>query len=110
MNIIFQLSSNLTANELKAYGKAGAVAEEVLSSIRTVFSYNGQTREQKRFDKNLESKNIFDSYRYERHLGEARKSGIKKGAVSGVAIGLLWFLVYCEYALGISFYILFVSL
>ena len=38
--------------ELKAYGKAGAIAEEVLSSIRTVLSYNGQTREEKRFDLN----------------------------------------------------------
>ena len=36
--------------ELKAYGKAGAVAEEVFSSIRTVLSYNGQEREKKRFD------------------------------------------------------------
>lgn len=35
--------------ELSAYGKAGAVAEEVFSSIRTVFAYNGQEREQKRF-------------------------------------------------------------
>jgi hypothetical protein len=43
--------------ELKAYGKAGAVAEEVFSSIRTVFSYNGQEREVNRFDFN---------YRYSR--------------------------------------------
>jgi len=35
--------------ELKAYGKAGAVAEEVFSSIRTVLCYNGQTREENRF-------------------------------------------------------------
>jgi hypothetical protein len=34
--------------ELRAYGKAGAIAEEVFSSIRTVFSYNGQSREEKR--------------------------------------------------------------
>ncbi|CAF4953997.1 unnamed protein product, partial [Rotaria magnacalcarata] len=42
-----RLASSLTAMELKAYGKAGAIAEEVLSSIRTVFAYNGQIREQK---------------------------------------------------------------
>jgi len=35
--------------ELKAYGKAGAIAEEALSSIRIIFSYNGQEREKKRF-------------------------------------------------------------
>jgi hypothetical protein len=38
----------MTSNELKAYAKAGAVAEEVLSSIRTVFSYNGGEYELKR--------------------------------------------------------------
>lgn len=37
--------------ELKAYGKAGSVAEEVFSSIRTVFAYSGQKREQERFDR-----------------------------------------------------------
>ena len=35
--------------ELHAYGKAGAVAEEVISAIRTVFCYNGQEREINRF-------------------------------------------------------------
>ncbi len=42
----------MTALELKAYGKAGSVAEEVFSSIRTVLSYNGQKREEARFDLN----------------------------------------------------------
>ncbi|CAF3869833.1 unnamed protein product, partial [Rotaria sp. Silwood1] len=37
--------TSLTATELKAYGKAGAIAEEVISSIRTVLSYNGQEKE-----------------------------------------------------------------
>lgn len=36
--------------ELKAYERAGAIAEEVFSSIRTVFSYNGQQREEKRLN------------------------------------------------------------
>ena len=34
--------------ELKAYAKAGAVAEEVLSAIRTVYAFNGQQKELKR--------------------------------------------------------------
>ncbi|CAF5218780.1 unnamed protein product, partial [Rotaria magnacalcarata] len=42
-----RLASGLTAMELKAYGRAGAVAEEVFSSIRTVLSYGGQEREEK---------------------------------------------------------------
>jgi hypothetical protein len=40
----------MTTIELKAYGKAGAVAEEVVSSIRTVFAYNAQEREAQRFE------------------------------------------------------------
>jgi hypothetical protein len=39
----------VTITELRAYGKAGAVAEEVISSIRTVLSYNGQEKEIQRF-------------------------------------------------------------
>jgi ATP-binding cassette subfamily B (MDR/TAP) protein 1 len=35
--------------ELTAYSKAGSIAEEVFSSIRTVVCYNGQEREEKRF-------------------------------------------------------------
>ncbi|CAF1145696.1 unnamed protein product [Adineta ricciae] len=83
--VLSQFASSLTAKELKAYGRAGAVAEEVFSAIRTVFCYNGQERETKR---------------YEYHLDEAKKSGIRKGAISGSSMGLVWFLIYCAYALG----------
>ena len=34
--------------EIQAYERAGSVAEEVFSSIRTVFAYNGQQREKER--------------------------------------------------------------
>ena len=44
----------MTAKELKAYGKAGAVAEEVLNAVRTVNSFHGQDKETERYDKNLE--------------------------------------------------------
>ncbi len=36
--------------ELEENGKANAIAEEVFSSIRTVLSYNGQEKEQQRFE------------------------------------------------------------
>ena len=39
----------LTGKELKAYAKAGAVAEEVLGAIRTVYAFNGQQKECKRY-------------------------------------------------------------
>ena len=34
--------------EVEAYGQAGAVANEVLSSIRIVTAYNGQQKESER--------------------------------------------------------------
>jgi len=46
--------------------------------------------------------NIFVLYRYEKHLGQAKTSGIKKGAMTGLTMGTMWFIIYCEYALGIS--------
>lgn len=39
------MQSNLSAKELKAYGTAGMVAEEVLSSIRTVLAFGGEQKE-----------------------------------------------------------------
>jgi ABC transporter transmembrane region len=44
-----QLISILTKKELAAYAKAGAVAEEVFSAIRTVTAFGGQKKEAKRF-------------------------------------------------------------
>lgn len=40
--------ASFTSKEQTAYARAGAVAEEVLSSIRTVFAFSGQDREIKR--------------------------------------------------------------
>ena len=36
---------SFTGKELKAYAKAGAVAEEVLGAIRTVYAFGGQKKE-----------------------------------------------------------------
>ena len=38
----------MTSQELKAYAKAGAIAEEAISNVRTVFSYNGSAYESRR--------------------------------------------------------------
>ena len=40
-----QVSSSLSNLEQKAYAAAGAVAEEVLSSIRTVVAFGGEDKE-----------------------------------------------------------------
>lgn len=47
-----------------ASGKAGALAEEILAAVRTVYAFSGQKKEIER---------------YEEHLAESRKINIKKG-------------------------------
>ncbi|KAM4705145.1 ATP-binding cassette sub-family B member 5-like [Rhinophrynus dorsalis] len=76
---------SLTSKELSAYAEAGAVAEEVLSSIRTVVTFGGQEKEIKRYTGNL---------------GAAKKYGIKKSIVSQLALGLVYFIIYASYGLG----------
>lgn len=47
--MLLQAVAKLTGRELKAYAKAGAVADEVLSSIRTVAAFGGEKKEVERF-------------------------------------------------------------
>ncbi|CAF1041557.1 unnamed protein product [Rotaria sp. Silwood1] len=83
--IFTRITATMTSQELKAYAKAGAIAEEVLSSIRTVFAYNGAT---------------YESKRYEKHLRSAKLSGIRKGGLNGMLMGGIFCLIFCTYALG----------
>ncbi|CAM4953360.1 unnamed protein product [Rotaria socialis] len=48
--VLLLVTIKMTVIELKAYGKAGIVAEEVISSIRTVLAYNGQEKEIHSYD------------------------------------------------------------
>lgn len=76
--------ARLTGWELKAYAKAGAVADEVLSSIKTVAAFGGEEKEADRYDRNLE---------------EAQKWGVKKGTITGIFQGCLWCIIFLCYAL-----------
>ncbi|NWS93849.1 ABCBB protein, partial [Mionectes macconnelli] len=76
--------AKLTGRELKAYAKAGAVADEVLSSIRTVAAFGGEKKEVERYDKNL----VF-----------AQHWGIRKGIIMGLFTGYMWFIIFLSYAL-----------
>uniref|UniRef100_A0AAR2JHI0 ATP-binding cassette, sub-family B (MDR/TAP), member 11a n=1 Tax=Pygocentrus nattereri TaxID=42514 RepID=A0AAR2JHI0_PYGNA len=76
--------ARLTGRELQAYAKAGAVADEVLSSIRTVAAFGGEDKETDRYDRNLE---------------EAQTWGVKKGAIIGIFQGYLWCIIFFCYAL-----------
>ena len=46
--ILSILTAAFTSKEQKQYASAGAVAEEVLSAIRTVFAFGGETHEMER--------------------------------------------------------------
>ena len=46
--LLLKAVARLTGRELKAYAKAGAVADEVLSSIRTVAAFGGENKEAER--------------------------------------------------------------
>uniref|UniRef100_I3JQF0 ATP-binding cassette, sub-family B (MDR/TAP), member 11a n=1 Tax=Oreochromis niloticus TaxID=8128 RepID=I3JQF0_ORENI len=76
--------ARLTGRELKAYAKAGAVADEVLSSIRTVAAFGGEEKEAERYDRNLV---------------EAQNWGVKRGTIIGVFQGYLWCIIFLCYGL-----------
>ena len=46
--LLLQLIANTVKQEQETYAKAGAIAEEVLSCMRTVIAFNGQQQEIKR--------------------------------------------------------------
>ncbi|KAH3689239.1 hypothetical protein DPMN_191104 [Dreissena polymorpha] len=51
--IMTKLVGKASGAELKAYAKAGAIAEEVLGAIRTVLAFGGEEKECKRYERNL---------------------------------------------------------
>ncbi|XP_004604151.2 ATP-binding cassette sub-family B member 5 [Sorex araneus] len=75
---------SLTSKELNAYSKAGAVAEEVLSSVRTVIAFGAQEKEIQRYTKNLK---------------DAKDVGIKKAIVSKLSLGAVYFFMNGTYGL-----------
>lgn len=75
------------AKSIKAYARAGDVANEVFSQIRTVAAYNGEEHEVSRYD-------LF--------LARAEQAGIDKGKATGFSVGILLFSFYAMY--GISTY------
>ncbi|XP_078273190.1 ATP-dependent translocase ABCB1-like isoform X1 [Rhinoraja longicauda] len=79
-----KILTSFTKQEQNAYAKAGAVAEEALSAIRTVVAFGGQKKEVDRYLKNLI---------------EGKKLGIKKAISSNVAIGFTFLIIYGSYAL-----------
>ncbi|KAG8190233.1 hypothetical protein JTE90_011954 [Oedothorax gibbosus] len=75
MAIMSKIQTSVSREEMQAYGAAGAVAEEVLSAIRTVVSYGGEEKEVQRYNK---------------CLVPARKKGIKRGFITALDGCFTW--------------------
>ncbi|KAK6625886.1 hypothetical protein RUM43_006185 [Polyplax serrata] len=82
--MVCKVQSTLKEKEIEAYGKAGAVAKEVFSSIKTVMAFNGEKKEIERFQNELEA---------------SHKAGIRRGYLSGIGGGVMWFITYSCYAI-----------
>ncbi|KAH1177857.1 hypothetical protein KIL84_011559 [Mauremys mutica] len=76
--------ASFTTKELTAYARAGAVAEEILTSIRTVVAFNGQMKALTKYDVNLEN---------------ARKAGVKKSITTYTSFGFTEFIFFGAFAL-----------
>ncbi|KAJ3357639.1 Multidrug resistance protein 1 [Entophlyctis luteolus] len=68
-----------------AYAEAGAIAQEVLSSLRTVVSFGGQSRELARYTAKLQS---------------AESTGIRGAVVNGLSTGVAFMIIFMTYGLG----------
>ncbi|KAG7971639.1 hypothetical protein I3843_07G145400 [Carya illinoinensis] len=78
------IMSTLSEKGEAAYAEAGKVAEEVISQVRTVYSFVGE-------DKAVEA--------YSKSLKKALKLGKKSGLAKGVGVGFTYGLLFCAWAL-----------
>ncbi|RWR85976.1 ABC transporter B family member 13 isoform X1 [Cinnamomum micranthum f. kanehirae] len=77
------IMSTLSKKGEAAYAEAGKIAEEVISQVRTVYSFVGE-------DRAVEA--------YSKSLTNALKLGKKSGVAKGVGVGLTYGLLYCAWA------------
>ncbi|KAK4429403.1 ABC transporter B family member 13 [Sesamum alatum] len=78
------IMSTLSKRGEKAYAEAGKLTEEVISQVRTVYSFVGEEKAIETYSKSLENA-----------LKLARKAGIAKG----IGIGFTYGLLFCAWAL-----------
>ncbi|KAI4456367.1 atp-binding cassette sub-family b [Holotrichia oblita] len=77
-------TSKFSKKELDAYGAAGAVAEEVLTAIKTVFAFGGQQKE---------------INRYSVHLITACTNNIKRSLFTAISNAIMMFVIFASYSL-----------
>ncbi|ORY32772.1 P-loop containing nucleoside triphosphate hydrolase protein [Rhizoclosmatium globosum] len=82
--VMFGLLTKLTAQGQNAYAEAGAVAEQVISGIRTVYSFSLQSRFADKYDAKLE---------------KAEKADLRGGYTRGIGFGSFMLVMFCTYGL-----------
>lgn len=104
-----KLAIAFTTRQQGAYAKAGSVAEEVISCIRTVVAFGGEDKEAERHS-NLSSvwissqlhMSAYVFLRYKTELEHAKSEGKKKSVLLGSVLSTEYFMLYCIY--GITFW------
>ena len=80
-----KVQTSFAQKEMEAYGQAGAIAEEVLSAVRTVVAFGGEKKEVARYEEKLEG---------------ARSKGVQRGMLTGLGGGLSFGTMFAMYGLG----------
>ncbi|CAL0328680.1 unnamed protein product [Lupinus luteus] len=78
------IMSTLSEKGEKAYAEAGKVADEVISQVRTVYSFVGEEKAVSEYSKSLDN---------------ALKLGKRSGFAKGVGVGFTYCLLFCAWAL-----------
>ncbi|KAJ9442023.1 hypothetical protein DIPPA_00572 [Diplonema papillatum] len=86
--LMFVSLTAATRKSRKAYGSAGAIAEEVLSSMRTIHSLSGHTHFREKFDAEIDT---------------AREVSKYSGFVTGGGIGFAMACLFVSYAIGLFY-------
>lgn len=84
LGVTITMSGRFEKRIAELYSNAGNIAEETISSVRTVSSFNAQKKVTKLYGKSL--------------VG-SRQEGIKRAISTGIGLGSLYFFLYNLYAL-----------
>jgi ABC-type multidrug transport system fused ATPase/permease subunit len=86
--VLGKIMTQAQEKETEAYAGAGAIAQEVLSAIRTVHAFGGQERECQRYNAKIEG---------------VCALGMKRGFFAGVSVGLTMCIMFSSYALAFGY-------
>ncbi|CAD6237272.1 unnamed protein product [Miscanthus lutarioriparius] len=81
---VSRLRAQISRKRQESYDDAGNIVEQTIGAIRTVVSFNG------------EKKAIA---MYNNHIKKAYKATLMEGIITGLGVGCIFFVVFCNYSL-----------